>query len=104
MIDDKEQEQEQEQDQEQDQEQRQEQEEEEQEEKAEERRRQIDLQIREQEETDWSITDRFAKPDSYLVEAAARARPSGQKSLIPNEDDLDSEIFFGYSLKQLRDL
>ena len=92
MIDDKEQEQEQEQDQEKRQE-----EEEEQEEKAEERRRQVDLQIREQEETDWSVTDRVAKPASYLVEAAARARPSGQKSLILDEDDLNAELFCGYS-------
>ena len=59
------------------------QEEEEQEEKEEERRRQIDLQIREGEEADWSISDRPARPDSYLVEAAARAKPNGQKDLIP---------------------
>ena len=39
------------------------------------------MQIREKEEADWSIADRKAKPDSYLVEAAARARPSGQKAL-----------------------
>ena len=62
-----------EQEQEQEQEQGQEQEEEKQDE-AEKRRRQIDHQIREQEEVDWSISDRVAKPDSYLVEAASRAR------------------------------
>ena len=63
------------------------------------------MQIREKEEADWSIADRKAKPDSYLVEAAARARPSGQKALIPDEEDLDaSELFCGYSVKQLRDL
>ena len=98
MIDDKEQEQEQEQDQEQ------RQREEEQEEKAEERRRQVDVQIREQEESDWSVTDRAAKPDSYLVEAAARARPNGKKSLILYEDDLNAELFCGFSLKQLKEM
>ena len=82
-----------------------EQEEEEQEEKEEERRRQIDLQIREGEEADWSISDRPARPDSYLVEAAARAKPNGQKDLIPDKEALDnSEIFCGYTVKQLREL
>ena len=89
----------------QDQDQVQEQEEEEQEEKAEEKRRQIDVQIREKEEADWSIADRAARPDSYLVKAAARAKPTGQKALIPEKEDLDtSELFCGYSVKQLRDL
>ena len=92
-------------DQDQDQDQVQEQEEEEQEEKAEEKRRQIDVQIREEEEADWSIADRPVRPDSYLVEAAARANPTGQKALIPDKEDLDnSELFSGYTVKQLRDL
>ena len=63
------------------------------------------MQIREKEEADWSIADRAARPDSYLVKAAARAKPTGQKALIPEKEDLDtSELFCGYSVKQLRDL
>ena len=70
----------------------------------EERRRQIDRQIREQEEIDWSISDKTGVLDSYLVEASSRARPLSQKSLIPNEDDLECEIFCGYTLRQIQDL
>ena len=82
-----------------------EQEEEEQEEKAAERRRQEEGQIREGEERDWDLTDRPEKPDSYLVEAASRAKPSGLKDLIPDKEALDnSELFCGYSIKELRDL
>ena len=63
------------------------------------------MQIREDEEADWSISDRPGRPDSYLVEAAARAKPTGQKELIPDKEALDnSELFCGYTVKQLRDL
>ena len=79
MNEDQDQEQDQDQDQDQDQEKDpvKEQEEEKQEEKAEERRRQKEGQIREKEEVDWSISDRPVRPDSYLVEAAAKKTAQG---------------------------
>ena len=101
MMDDGEREHEHEQEKEQEQDEEQD---EEKQDEEEERRRQIDRQIREQEEIYWSISDKTGVPDSYLVEASSRARPLSQKSLIPNEDDLDCEIFCGYTLRQIQDL
>ena len=75
------------------------------EEEQEEKRRKEEGQIREGEERDWDLTNRPEQPDSYLVEAASRAKPSGLKDLIPDKEALDnSELFCGYSIKELRDL
>ena len=85
-----------------DQEQKQEQEQEQKQEEEDKGRRLQDQQVREQEGIDWSISDRTARPDSYLVEAASRI--SGQKSFQINDQDLDVDMFCGFSLRQMRQL
>jgi hypothetical protein len=45
------------------------------------------------------------RQNSYLVEAAARAKPNGQKDLIPDREVLDnSELICGDTIKQIREM